>query len=197
MLNEIWEFVCGIKPEWILVIATIIYVFFTYKLTRETQRLREIETSPFISVYLQSFKRSQYMEVVIENIGKAPAYDLKIKFDEDLVKELHLRSEDFPEQLSINYLASGQSLNYFLDNYTNLPKGDDKYITFEISYKSKENKEFSETINYNYSFFMKSNISVPYEIEQQKQMLDKLGKSIDNTVNKAVKTLKETNKEQQ
>jgi hypothetical protein len=44
---------------------------------------------------------------------------------------------------------------------------------------------------------MKSNISVPYEIEQQKQMLDKLGKSIDNTVNKAVKNLKETNQEQQ
>lgn len=44
-------------PDWvtaiatiILVLATCIYVYFSYKLTKETIKLREVEILPFISI---------------------------------------------------------------------------------------------------------------------------------------------------
>ena len=49
-----------ITPDWvtaiatiILVLATCIYVYFSYKLTKETIKLREVETSPFISIIFE------------------------------------------------------------------------------------------------------------------------------------------------
>jgi len=47
-------------PDWltafatvILVIATLVYVYFTYKLTKETTKLREVETTPLMSMFIK------------------------------------------------------------------------------------------------------------------------------------------------
>ena len=57
-----------------LVIVTIIYVYFSYKLTQETIRLRKVETSPFISIIFDiSFDSTSCSKITIKNIGKAPA----------------------------------------------------------------------------------------------------------------------------
>ena len=60
----------------ILTFATIIYVGFTIVLARETRKLREVETTPFISLHFEAFYASQELKLIIKNIGKAPAYDL-------------------------------------------------------------------------------------------------------------------------
>ena len=55
----------ALTPEWItaiftiiLVVATIVYVFFSFRLTQETVKLREIETSPFVSA--KNVKETEY-----------------------------------------------------------------------------------------------------------------------------------------
>lgn len=67
----------------ILVIATIIYVVFTYKLSKETTKLREVETSPFISLNLEPFHNSPTLKLVVKNIGKAPAYNIGFSIDKE------------------------------------------------------------------------------------------------------------------
>ena len=66
-----------------LVIVTIIYVYFSYKLTQETIRLRKVETSPFISIIFDiSFDSTSCSKIIIKNIGKVPAYDISFKIEE-------------------------------------------------------------------------------------------------------------------
>ena len=49
----------------ILMFATLVYVYFTYKLTKETTKLREVETTPFMSLYI---KPDYLLKLVIENV---------------------------------------------------------------------------------------------------------------------------------
>lgn len=64
----------GMTPDWVTAIATIIlvaatciYVYFSYKLTKETIKLREVETSPFISIILPQEKQTIFKKYFVSN----------------------------------------------------------------------------------------------------------------------------------
>ncbi len=165
------------SPEWVMVVATFIYVYYTTKLFKETKKLREVETNPFVTVYIQPFKNSNLLELVVENIGKSPAYNLKVNFDENIQNKWNEQNINLPE-LNINYLSVNQKLNYFIGKYSqNL-----EALPIDIAYNSKDKRPFNEKINYNFAS-SQLDISTPYEIEQLNKNFDKLVDVIEKVGN--------------
>jgi len=70
----------------ILTLATIVYVGFTIVLAKETRKLREVETSPFISLHFEAFYNGGKLKLIIKNIGKAPAYNITFSLEEKFAK---------------------------------------------------------------------------------------------------------------
>ena len=98
-----------------LVIVTIIYAYFSCKLTQETIRLRKVETSPFISIIFDiSFDSISCSKIIIKNIGKVPAYDISFKIEEKYLQFFNGYNfiniiEYFASQQEFSILASGFS----------------------------------------------------------------------------------------
>lgn len=170
-------------PEWIsaisaivMVVVTAVYVYYTTKLAKETTKLREVETSPFVTAYFHSFKRNILMEFVFENIGKAPAYNLEIVFDQ---KTMSAASENKLKlhQLKINYFPVGIKESYFVGTYSELANFGN--ITINLKYFSKDGVEFAESIMFNHDYMHGLDISMPYEVEENKRNFDNLIKTIE------------------
>jgi len=163
-------------PEWltavsslILVIATSIYVYFSYKLTRETTKLREVETTPFMSIYT---KPTNPIEMIVENIGKVPAYNVKIQFDEKYLDCFLFNSTT--NENTISYFSPNQQLKFLLKQYSELEKTPHKSIPITITYLSKDGKFFEEVFNIEWKYLSAS--------ELEKDGLEEIKKELGKTV---------------
>ncbi|WP_022851918.1 hypothetical protein [Limisalsivibrio acetivorans] len=161
-----------------LFLCTGVYVFLTNQSVKEARKLRETATSPLISIYIQSFKKSQYLELVIENIGNSPAYNIDIKFDENFIQKVHETENRIPFELHIKYFTPKQSVAYFLCEFGKLPQDNDFSFNIDLSYSSKDKEVFNDSFKYNYSFLKRADNSIPYELEQHKNML----RGIENSI---------------
>ena len=130
----------------ILVLATVIYVVFTYKLSRETTKLREIETTPFMAMYI---KPDLMLTLIVENIGKAPAYNIEFEMDEKYQSCFRCGC-DFKHKIS--YFSPNQQLVIYMDQYSKLEKLDFDSIPIKVKYVSKDGQLFEEvfTIEWKY-----------------------------------------------
>jgi len=118
-----------------MLVATFTYVYFTYKLTQETAKLREIETSPFISLHIEA-EHSGSMNVIVQNIGKAPAYNISFDMDEKFVEYFHCGCS-FKDNIS--YFPPTQKIIFSLDSFEKLSKCDFDNISINVKYYTKEN----------------------------------------------------------
>ncbi len=119
--------------------------FFTKQSVKEARILREAATLPFISIYIQSFKKSHYLELVIENIGNSPAYNIDINFDENFIQKVHETENSIPSKLHIKYFSPNQSVAYFLCEFGKLPQDNDFSFNIDLSYSSKDKKKYLMT----------------------------------------------------
>lgn len=95
----------------IVAISTIVYACLTWKLVSETRRMRELQTEPKLSVYVQYGKYYPGIVLVIKNIGMGPAQNIKFDVDNDIIDTLFqplANSHIF--KYGINYLAPNQSM---------------------------------------------------------------------------------------
>ncbi len=173
-------------PEWmsaisslVLVFATIVYVYFTYKLTKETTKLREIETTPLISIYT---KPTNPIEMILENIGKAPAYDIEIDFDD---KYLDCFLFDCTKNKNrISYFSPNQQFTILLKQYRELEKTAHKFIPVSVKYQSKDGKVFEDIFNIEWKSLSSSEIEkdgleeIKREMEKTTKVLDQINKTI-------------------
>lgn len=171
----------SITPEWLtaittvcLFVATSIYVYFSYKLTQETIKLREVETSPFLSIKIEPYQHSHMLLLEIENIGKSPAYNVEIKFSDDNNEAFKDKKFTLP-QTHINYLPIGQKLPKLLGELSEL-KNDIDIFEVNLKYESKDKRLFSETIRINYKYMIE--ISMLLNIPQNISKLDDIKKEI-------------------
>jgi hypothetical protein len=173
-------------PEWmtavstiVLVIATIIYVYFTYKLTKETTKLREVETTPFISIYT---KPTRPIEMIVENIGKAPAYNIEIKFDEKYLDCFLFGCTKNKNKIS--YFSPNQQFTILLKQYGELEKSPHEYIPVSVTYQSKDGRTFEEVFNIEWKYLSSSEIEkdgleeIKKELEKTVKTLDKIDKTM-------------------
>lgn len=171
----------SITPEWLTALTTVclfgatsIYVYFSYKLTQETIKLREVETSPFLSIKIEPYQYSHLLLLEIENIGKSPAYNVEISFSEDNNKEFKDKKFTLP-QTHINYLPIGQKLPTLLGELNQL-KNDIDIFEVNLKYESKDKRLFVETIRINYKYMIE--ISMLLNTPQNISKLDDIKKEI-------------------
>ncbi len=123
-----------------ITVATIIYAALTYSLLRQTIRLRQVETDPEISIYLEAGHSSQpLISLVIGNIGRGPAYDVRFTVSPDdpiwenhdwrLTKITFLRNDE-----GLPYMAPGQMIRVDIGTFMSLRKTP---FSISASYLSK------------------------------------------------------------
>ena len=69
----------------VVAVAGLIYAGLTWKLVSETRRMREVQTEPRVSMYLELSDRIGHggMELVIRNEGQGGAENIRFDFEGD------------------------------------------------------------------------------------------------------------------
>lgn len=165
----------------ILVVATIVYVVFTYKLSKETTKLREVETSPFISITLEPFDNSPILSLVIKNIGKAPAYNINFSIDKEFEEFFSYNFEN-----RIAYFSPQQEIVIFGQQYGEFENLSCNSIPIKVTYYSKDKKRFDETFQLEWQYLSKTLLGT----DQIAKISDNLAKTVDE-LKKLNTTLKE------
>ena len=100
----------------VVAIATVVYAFLTWRLVSETRKMREAQTEPKVSVTIQPREeRIKLIDMVIQNIGLGPAYNIKFEINPDFecMKGKFLSELGFMKN-GLKYLAPNQKLQFFL-----------------------------------------------------------------------------------
>jgi Ca2+/Na+ antiporter len=176
-------------PDWvtaiatiILVLATCVYVYFSYKLTKETIKLREVETSPFISISFDTTFVSKF-KLNIKNIGKSPAYNLSFELDE---KYLNFFNYKFDQKIS--YFAPEQQFSILSSGYKELDESEYNNIPITVIYFSKDGRKFIDTFLMEWKH-LDSTLIEKSTLEGMQKSFDDLNKEIKE-INKTLKNKK-------
>jgi hypothetical protein len=97
-------------------LATIVYAILTWKLVSETRKMREAQTEPKISTTIQpSEEWINFIDMIIQNIGLGPAYNIHFKISPDFEYEKgKFLSELGFVKSGLKYLAPNQKFQFFL-----------------------------------------------------------------------------------
>ena len=125
----------------LMFLATVVYVYYTGQLLKETIALRKVETSPFINADIQISQGFSF--IIIKNIGKSPAYNLNISLEKNIFEDIKAM-ELAINSTKINYFGVNQeiSIPFNTNKLINLKKT----MRLDLNYQSKEKNDFSETI---------------------------------------------------
>lgn len=167
----------------ILVLATAIYVGFTIVLAKETRRLREVETEPFISLHLTSFYSGGKLKLIIKNIGKAPAYNITFLIDEKFDKYFHYNFKN-----KISYFPPNQELTIITDYFEEFDKSGSDNIPIKLSYYSKDKRLIIDDFKLEWKYLSGTLIGTD-NIEGIKKSLEDINKEMKN-LNKVIKDKK-------
>ena len=131
----------------IVAIATTVYAILTWKLTLETRRMREAQTEPRVSVTIQPREEwINFIDMVIQNIGLGPAYNVKFKVEPDFeyAKGNFLSELGFIKN-GLRYLAPNQKLQFFLTSMIENFEEKTKYsFEIKVTYKNSLGKKYED-----------------------------------------------------
>jgi len=166
----------------LIAIATIVYAVLTWRLVSETIKMREAQTEPKVSVTIQP--REEYInfiDMVIQNIGLGPAYDVKFKVDPDFeYAEGKFLSELGFMKNGLGYLAPNQKLQFFLTSMTeNFEEKTKKHFEIRVTYKNSGDKKYEDIYTIDFSQLIGlSQLKPPlYKIAEN---IEKIQKDIQN-----------------
>jgi hypothetical protein len=108
----------------ILAITTIVYAIITGRMLYQTKKMRESQNEPQVFINVQPAERARFLKnIVIQNIGPGPAYDLKFKIEPDIIlrtgknlSEINMMKKGF------RYLAPNQKLECLIARPVEEPK---------------------------------------------------------------------------
>ncbi len=176
----------GSLPDWVtaiatavLVAATIINVIFAGKLTKETVKLREVETSPFISIIFDtSFQATSHSKIVIKNIGKAPAYNITFEVEEKYLPYFN----GYTFENKIPYFAPDQEFYILASGFNSLKEAGFDNIPIIVNYQAKDKRGFSELFGLkwqHFQYYIKDNLQ---EINESFSSLNRELKELNQTI---------------
>lgn len=142
--------------SFIVMLSTVIYALLTWKLTKETMKMRKAQTEPKIVFFFEpSHVGIHFLDLVIKNVGLGVAYNVTFRILEEFpVRDGKKLSDiDFIRE-GINYMPPDYSIRSymlnFLESYKNVI---DKKIKVEIKCQNLEGIQISEIITLNMSQF--------------------------------------------
>ncbi len=101
----------------IVAVSTIVYARLTSKLVSETRKMRKVQTDPIIAVFIQQQDDHNLLDLIIQNIGLGPAYDIKFELngDIDIVPDVGrpVSERNFIKN-GIKYLAPNKKISCYL-----------------------------------------------------------------------------------
>jgi hypothetical protein len=136
-------------------VSTIVYAYLTWKLVNETKRMRKAQTDPEISISLiQNDKTSiDFIDLVIENIGLGPAYNIKFTvLSEFKLKNLLLSEVGFIKS-GIAYFAPKRPMNLWVGSFIHDEKLENKSIELNVTYSNSRGEQFNDKFTLNFSQF--------------------------------------------
>lgn len=133
--------------SFIVTISTVVYAILTWRLVSETQKMREMQIEPKMSIILQP--REEWiglLDLIIQNIGLGPAYDVLFTAEPDFYCDpKRPLSQVGIFQNGLPYLAPNQKYQFFLtstaDRYEELKKNP---FFIHVTYKDCRDKMYTD-----------------------------------------------------
>jgi len=138
----------------VVAIATVVYAFLTWRLVSETRKMREAQTEPKVSVTIQPREeRIKLIDMVIQNIGLGPAYNIKFEINPDFeyMKGKFLSELGFMKN-GLKYLAPNQKLQFFLTSMIeNFEEKTKKHFEIRVTYQNSIGKTYKDVYMIDFS----------------------------------------------
>ena len=158
----------------VVAISTIVYVYLTHKLVKESKASREFQQAPYIiSSIAFSEMNKKIILLTIRNIGLGYAKNVtfNIMHDFELIDNFPFKERgafkngirSFPPNYELTFIAA-----VFKENERK-PISDNDFIEFEVNYKDKNDKKYSD--HYKHAFneiISKGYSNTPLDIEESK-----------------------------
>lgn len=141
----------------VVAIATVVYVFSSWKLVKETRKMRKFQTEPHISVNIQPREEwINFIDMIVENIGLGPAYNVKFEVDPDFEYEKgKVLSELGFMKNGLKYLAPAQKFRFFLtDMVEDSEEKAKKTFKINITYEDNTGKIHKDKYEIKFSELM-------------------------------------------
>jgi hypothetical protein len=167
----------------ILAITTIVYARITSRMLNETRKMRESQTEPHVFINVQPMERARFiLNMVIQNIGPGPAYNLRLKVEPDIIlRSDHKLSEINLMKQGFRYLAPNQKLECIVAHAIEEANKKEKTLNeVTVYYQDKDKKSFEETfvLDFTEYFGMLYSDTDPFKGIVEK--LDTIHKDIDS-----------------
>lgn len=133
------------------VIVAALAFWVSSKMHKETVLLREAQTEPGISLHLEIGRHLNLMNLVVQNYGQAPAFDLKWDVTPPL-KELEQHQTVLPSLALLNgfeHMAPKQRFETFFGAATELIASKCPSIKMTVHYKNSRGQAKSESYTLN------------------------------------------------
>lgn len=140
----------------VVAIATVVYAILTRALVVETKRMREVQTEPKLSIHLEPRQDwINLIDLVIQNIGGGPAYNLKF----EITPDFEYSKDEFLSGLGymrgFKYLAPDQRLQFFLTSMIeDFKKKVETPLTIKVTYENGVGVKFADTFTLDFSEFV-------------------------------------------
>ena len=143
-----------LNQNWSIIISSVfafINLIFAGFLYKETKKIREVETEPDISIYLeQNLVVSNVYDIVVKNLGKGAAYKLNFEFDHnaELIRKQQFRKlNELGFFQGIEYFAPNQEYRTWFGGRELFPEVPIEPLTIQTQYTNKYNRLYSDFFN--------------------------------------------------
>lgn len=161
----------------LVAIATMIYAILTWKLVSINEDLKNPDV---IINFEPSSKWISFVYIIIKNIGKEPAYDIKFDIEPDFEFSKGKYLSELGFMKGIKYLGPNAEKKSFLMSMAEKNEGKLKPFDIGISYKNKKGKQLENICSFDFSEW--SGMS---EIgEDPMEVISKSMKTISKTLDK-------------
>lgn len=127
-------------------VATVVLVYATLVLARETKVLSRSTSQAHVTVSLEPNQWSvRHFDIVIENSGNAPAYEIEVSFDPPLPESASYRKDRDIPYSSISLLRPGKAMESSLCAYGDI---EGKTFRVTVSWTHRPETEQRETLTY-------------------------------------------------
>lgn len=182
MLGLVDQIDWGDAPTWIAAVIAAPSVLIAAKQVRSAARQEEDSLRPVVTVTVEETpEKWQSLDFCVRNVGRGPAYDVEIEFDE--MPELSKNIEEWKFWHAnfvtdgIPVLSPGHEYRTYVDSATQREPYNPRLKSLgsgRVSYLSVNGKTFTEPFRFDLDLMMNSNRMTVYGIDDQVRSLKRI-----------------------
>jgi len=177
-ITEKADFDSGDYLNFGLTLLTYFYVVFTWEMLERMKTESYLERRPYLVADFKSPKSNLHFE--LENIGKTPALNVKVKVSPDfelLKKEDSINTTIFKDK--IDFFPPRKLIETYLSTTSSFFKKNPDKFTVQLDYEDTFKKKFSEKIILDLNHHKKQSYLIEKELKDVVKSIDELKKIIE------------------